>query len=449
MLPLLSLSEASALDKALIEKCGLDESSLVSAAALGAYETYKDIFRGRSILFVVGKGNNGSDALALAELVIGDASKVSVYNHFDKGNEENERRKSLLPPSVLVDAPVPSDVIVDGLFGVKCRLPLDERTQELVDWINSSHSCVISLDCPSGMLVKADYTITFMCQKREMYYPRLRGNAGRITLFNPGFPPNEIKGDGKVFLLEDSDYSVPSFGIADYKNTRGHVTVVGGSEKYPGAAILSSLAAFHAGAGKVSVLSSPSVRNAVLSSYPSIMVTDSLSSCDSFVVGPGWGDGDRKLLEGVLETGRPFVVDADGIKHLGGLKLSHRAVITPHLGEFTRLCAILGIEDSDIEESIRKAARTLECIVVLKSSTVLITDGDVLYVYDGANPSLGVAGSGDVLAGITGAILACGMNPLLSAVNAVILHQRSGREAERMYGFYSAENLVDTIGRLR
>ena len=179
------------------------------------------------------------------------------------------------------------------------------------------------------------------------------------------------------------------------------------------------------------------------------MVTDSLSSCDSFVVGPGWGEGDRKLLEGVIETGKPFVVDADGIKHLGGLKLSLRAVITPHIGEYTRLCAILEIENSNLEESIRQVARTLECIVVLKSSTVLITDGDVLYVYDGANPSLGVAGSGDVLAGITGAFLACGMNPLLSAVNAVILHQRSGREAERMYGFYSAENLVDTIGRLR
>jgi ADP-dependent NAD(P)H-hydrate dehydratase / NAD(P)H-hydrate epimerase len=449
MLPLLSLSEASALDKALIEKCGLDESSLVSSAALGAYETYKDIFRGKSVLFVVGKGNNGSDALALAALALPSASKVSVYNHFDKGNEENERRKSLLPPSAFVDSPVPSDVIVDGLFGVKCRLPLDERTGRLVDWINSSSSVVLSLDCPSGMLVRADYTITFMCQKREMYYPRLRGNAGRITLFNPGFPPHEIKGDGSAFLLEDGDYSVPSFGIADYKNTRGHVTVVGGSEKYPGAAVLSSLAAFHAGAGKVSVLSSPSVRNAVLSSYPSIMVTDSLFQGDSFVVGPGWGEGDRKLLEDVTATGKPFVVDADGIKHLGGLKLSHRAVITPHIGEYTRLCAILGIEKGDIEKNIRGVALTLECVVVLKSSTVLITDGDVLYVCDGANPSLGVAGSGDVLAGITGAFLASGMNPLLSAVNAVILHQRSGREAERMYGFYSAENLVDTIGRLR
>ncbi len=449
MLPLLSLSDASALDGALIEKCGLDESSLVTNAALGAYETYRDIFSGRSVLFVAGKGNNGSDALALAELVLGTASEVHVYNHFGKGNEENERRKSLLPPSVFVDDPVPSDVIVDGLFGVKCRLPLDERTQHVVDWMNSSSSVVISLDCPSGMLVRADYTITFMCHKREMYYPRTRGNAGRITLFNPGFPPEEIKGDGKAFLLGDGDYSIPPFGITDYKNTRGHVTVVGGSEKYPGAALLSSLAAFHAGAGKVSVVSSPSVRRAVLSSYPSIMVSDSLSSGDSFVVGPGWGDGDRKLLESVIETGKSFVVDADGIKHLGGLKLGWRAVITPHLGEFTRLCAILGIEDSDIEKNIRKVARTLECVVVLKSSVVLITDGDVIYVSDGVNPSLGVAGSGDVLAGITGAFLALGLSPLQSALNAVILHQRSGREAEKRWGFYSAENLADIIGRLR
>ncbi len=452
MLPLLTLSQASSLDKSLIASCDLDEHSLVSNAALGAFECYREIFRGRRVLFVAGKGNNGSDALALVPLVLPVASSVAVYCHFDNGNEENEWRRKAIAPSIFVSDFVDSDVIVDGLFGVKCRLPLDERTRALVDRMNSSRAAVISLDCPSAFLVEADYTITFMCQKEEMYLPQNRAYCGKITLFNPGFPPSRIEGDGKTFLLSDDDYNPPHFSADGYKNTRGHVCIAAGSDRYPGAAIMSALSAFHAGAGKVSVLSSTAVREALLSSYPSVMLADEtcdFSRFDSFVAGPGWDEGSREILERINKSGRKYVVDADGIKLLSGFRCGWRAVITPHLGEFRRLLSLLSIDDDNLIDTVRKVAFTLECIVVLKGVTVIISDGEEVYMADGANPSLGVAGSGDVLSGVIGAFLASGDDLLSAAINGVLLHQRSGRKAHEEEGFYSAEDLIRTIGRLR
>ncbi len=452
MLPLLTLSSASENDSALIRECALDEHSLVSNAATGAYLSCRDLFRGKRVLFVVGKGNNGSDALALASLVTALARSVSVYCHFPDGSAENMRRRLQLEPSLFVDEMRPADVIVDGLFGVKCRLPLDERTEDIISFINSSGAVVIALDVPSAFRVRADYTISFMCPKKEMYLPQNRASCGKIILFNPGFPEGRIRGDGKTFLLTGSDYFSPPIPLDGYKNTRGHVCIAGGSERYPGAPIISSLAAFHSGAGKVTILSTGTVRERILASHPSLMFADEgtpLTQYDSFVAGPGWDEGSREILERISQSGKNYVVDADAIKLLPGLKTGGRAVITPHAGEFGKLLALLGFDEGDIIRNAERTALELECVVVLKGVTTIITDGSLLYIADGANPSLGVAGSGDVLSGVIGAFLAYGLSPLTAAVNGVLLHQRSGRAAEEEYGFYSAEDLIKEIGRNR
>lgn len=453
MFPLLSSEEAQTLDKSLIESFSLSERSLVGNVAVLTYTKYRSLFDGKRVLFVVGKGNNGSDALSLASIVEKNAEKIFIYCHYEKGNSENEYRKSLLSPSLFVDEIISDvDTVVDGLFGSGYRKEIDERTEIVIKAVNAMDASVIALDSPSSYRVKADYTISFMCFKKEMFLPSLRSFSGEVTLVNPGFPPGEIKGDGRRFLLSDSDYSTAPFSCGDYKNSRGMVTVVGGSNRYPGAPILSALASFHAGAGKTAVVSSSTVRSAVLSSYPSIMVSSPslplpLSQC--YVVGPGWNRGSRSALTKVIESGKRMVVDADAIKHLPGLKLSRRGVITPHIGEYKRLIKSLGIDDGDLEESLKKTADILECIVVLKGATTIITDGEKFYYVDGANPSLGVAGSGDVLAGITGAFLASSDDILKSAVNAVILHQRCGRLLEKSLGFYSAEDIIGAVGRLR
>ena len=106
--------------------------------------------------------------------------------------------------------------------------------------MEESSSYKIALDVPSGFCYKADATVAFMCKKMEMYYPENRGKCGMIYSYNPGFPKEEYY-DSDTVLLSDTDYSASPFSLSDYKNTRGHLFVFGGSERYPGAPLLSML----------------------------------------------------------------------------------------------------------------------------------------------------------------------------------------------------------------
>ena len=129
-------------------------------------------------------------------------------------------------------------------------------------------------------------------------------------------------------------------------------------------------------------------------------------------------------------------------------------MLTPHVGEYRRLCVALGIDDAlsdpdTLPYKLREIASHLDAVIVLKAASVWIADRDAVYIYHGANPSLGVAGSGDVLSGIIGALLAAGEKPLNAAIDGVILHQRAGRNAHNTYGFYSAEELILEVGKAR
>ena len=326
---------------------------------------------------------------------------------------------------------------------------------EIINEVNSSGSFVVSVDIPSANLIKADITVSLMCSKLELYHPLERARSGKILLRNPGFPEDDIIAMAEdCFLLDESDLTIREIPIDGYKNSRGHVAVLGGSDKYPGAPILSCLSAFHSGAGLVTLISAESVLDRAFRFHPSIMHSngDGLSKFSSLAIGPGWDNGDENLLDKAISSGKNMVLDADSLKLLNGKKLGGRAIITPHIGEYKRLCSLLeipnGLESADsLRKSLKALSDKLECVVVLKSSTVWITDGENLFVFDGANPSLGVAGSGDVLTGIIASLLAQGEGLLDAAINGVIMHQTAGRRAKEKYGYYSAEELIGEIVR--
>ena len=140
-----------------------------------------------------------------------------------------------------------------------------------------------------------------------------------------------------------------------------------------------------------------------------------------------------------------MVLDADGLNMIEkGDDFSSRAILTPHVGEFKRLCGRL-----DLDEDALILSKVLNAVIVKKSNVVEIAFNGMRYFYVGNNPSLGVAGSGDVLPGIIGALLASGESPLNAAINGVILHQRSGKRAHERLGFYDSIDLVEEVGRLR
>lgn len=453
MTPLYSLKQSSAMDHALIEKFSLSEDKLIESAAKGAFEISMPQIKDKDVLFLVGKGNNGSDALSMARLSLGVAKNVYVLLLFDGGNQENMRRRELLPPSVFVSDFRSADTIVDGVFGFSFHGEIKGRIREIFDEVERSDSYKIALDVPSGFSYCASSTITFMCGKSELYYPENRAKCGIIHLYNPGFPENGYE-NADTFLLSPSDYSVPSFHPSAYKNTRGHLLIAGGSDRYPGAPLLSSLAAFHSGCGLVTLLSKKSVLDRVYNAYPSIMGIEKglmgIIKNNAFLLGPGWDEGDREVLDKAKESGKNMVLDADAIKLIvKGDSFSSKAVLTPHKGEFRTLCSNLEIEDDDFLERAKKVSYSLDAVLVIKTSVVWIVYKEKAFVYDGENPSLGVAGSGDVLSGIIGAFLSSGMDILSASINGVILHQRCGKTLSDKLGFYSAEDIIEEVGRER
>lgn len=453
MLPLLTCSQIRSLEKKLIEKYKLDESNLIDNVAQFCYKEIEKNIIDKDVLFVCGKGNNASDALSLALLSLEKARTVSIFLCFDSANEENIKRQKMLPESVFVTAIGDNyDTIVDGIFGFGFRGDVSEEIRETIDIINKSRATVISLDVPSAFLVKADYTYTFTSHKVELYDPFLRSNCGSIKLFNPGFREEEIVAEDS-FLLLDDDYSIPPFGLDAYKKTRGRVLVLGGSKKYRGAPLLSALSAFHAGAGMVTIYSKKEVIDSFLPFYPSILYREEddggCFDYDSIVVGPGWDEGRKDILYSLIEENKKLVIDADAIKLIGKKKLGGKAIITPHIGEFNTLMKNLSLEkSSSIFSDVKNAAKRTEGVIVLKSSIVIISDGEKLFVYDGSNNSLGVAGSGDVLGGIIASFLAI-LPPLEAAINGTILHQKVGRRLKNELGYYTAEDIIKEIGRER
>lgn len=453
MLPLLSCSQIRVLEKKFIEKYKLDESNLIDNVASFCYREIEKEIEKKDVLFVCGKGNNASDALSLALLSLEKAKSVSVYLCFDSANEENIKRQKMLPSSVFVTSLSSHyDTIVDGIFGFGFRGEVSKEIRATIDLINKSGSTVISLDVPSAFLVKATYTYTFTSHKKELYNPLTRNCCGLIKLFNPGFKEDEIVAEDS-FLLLDDDYSVPPISLDGYKKTRGRVLVVGGSKKYRGAPLLSALSAFHTGSGMVTILSKKEVSDSLLPFYPSILYREEDDGenfdYDSILLGPGWNEGRKDILYSLIDENKKLVIDADAIKLIGKKKLNNRAIITPHIGEFNTLMKNLSLEkSSSIFDDVKKAAKETEGVIVLKSSVVIISDGERLFVYDGANNSLGVAGSGDVLSGIILSFLALS-SPLEAAINGTILHQRVGRRLKEELGYYTAEDIIKEIGRER
>lgn len=446
MLPLLNAEKVNEWDRKTRESYGLSSSQLVDNAAKNVYGITSEKVAGKIVLVLAGGGNNGSDALSYA-LLIKDICRVMLWFAPGKANDLNLslRRRCADAGIATVAGFVSCDVIIDGIFGCAFHPPVEEPVLSMIMKANSSDAFKISMDVPSAYLFKADLCITFSILKREQYELGARECSGKIILSNPGFPESEIKKvESDTMLLADSDYSVKPFSDVSFKNRRGHVAILGGSSSYPGAPVLSAKASFHAGAGLVSIFTSSGAYASVSSYRPAIVRCSGFSDegFDSLVLGPGWGcEGSRDSFF----LNKKKVLDADAIKLIRKEDdFSSLAVITPHVGEFRRLCASLGIR-----EDAREASLAINAVIVLKSHVTEIAFGNRSYLYDGMNASLGVAGSGDVLSGIIGAFLACGEDVLEAAVNAVILHQKCGRSCRSKYGYYDSLELINEVGLLR
>jgi hydroxyethylthiazole kinase-like uncharacterized protein yjeF len=434
---------------------------------------------GGRFLVLCGRGNNGGDGLVAARKLHSRGRTVHVELVGGHERLEGEPRRNLLAlqsaglsPTTIPEALEvgPADVVVDALFGIGLRRapegPFAEAISRIRAW-RSAGAKVVAADLPSGLsgdsgqpfepCVSADATLSFGLLKVGQVVEPGRSLCGALREVEIGIPPVAWQGLPRpaMWLLEEQDARrrIPKRRADGHKGTYGHVLVVAGSWGKTGAAAMTATAALRSGAGLVTVATRPEALVPVMAHAPELMGVELISdgglgpgdlnplleACDgkdALVVGPGIprGEGTAKLLGSLLEELEiPVVLDADALNALAGQPdVLQRAkcplVLTPHPGEMARLS---GRKIPDVLRDRVGVARTMaaahQAVVVLKGAATLVCLEDgTIFVCPTGNPGMATGGTGDVLAGVVGALLAQGLGAEDSAVAGVYVHGLAG-----------------------
>jgi len=426
------------------------EGALMQRAAAGlAAECTRILHQGvygSTVAVLAGAGDNGGDALyAGARLAARGAAVTAVLLSPDRAHPGGlaalrAAGGRALPAGspAATGAVAAARLVLDGIVGIGGSGGLRPAAAGLVAAVTGT---VVAVDLPSGVdadtgavegeAVRADVTVTFGTLKPGLLVGAGAEHAGDVRLVEIGLDLPEPR----LRVLDPADVArlVPRPGPRDDKYTRGVVGVAAGSSTYPGAGVLSAGAAVHGGAGMVRYAGGAAEH--VRSRWPEAIVTEGKPSeagqVQAWVVGPGIGTDDAAagLLRDVLGQDVPVLVDADGLTLLARepeLVRSRTAptVLTPHDREFERVAGPLG---DDRVGAARRAAAEMGVTMLLKGNATVVADPDgFAYVNPTGTPWLATAGSGDVLSGLGGALLAGGVEPALAAALAAYLHGLAG-----------------------
>ncbi|MDQ1833542.1 NAD(P)H-hydrate dehydratase [Massilia scottii] len=446
----------------------LPAGTLMRRAGEAATSAARDMLAGRKVLVLAGPGNNGGDALEVAANLAGantdlDAD-VTVLHLPGAAAPPPETAQALAraraSKAQFVDTlPLGRDwgLIVDGLFGIGLARPLDGAMRTLVETINELGRPVLALDVPSGLdadtgavigpdgvAIHATRTITFIADKPGLHTYEGRDYAGQVQVAPLGIDPGQRPPAG-ARLNEPALFArhLAPRRHNSHKGSFGDVAVVGGAKGMAGAPLLAARGALFCGAGRVFVAAIDPVA-AVDFAQPEIMMRDAQefdSGDATLVIGPGMGDSvtAMRVLFKALEGTAPLVLDADALNLLAASpdlqgRLAQRAapaILTPHPLEAARLLGVTsGVVQGDRLAAARELASRLNAVVVLKGSgSVIAHASGAAVINPTGNAGLATAGSGDVLAGICGSLLAQGWQAWEAALGAVWVH---GAAADRL-----------------
>lgn len=340
-------------------------------------------------------------------------------------------------PSVLHDEITNADCIIDGIFGSGLNKPVSAEICEILSLTNSAKSLKIAVDIPSGIdkngrilggAFCADLTIAMGALKLALFSDGAKDYVGRIKVANLGISRRNFEERSEYFLLQKSDLKLP---LRRKQNTNkgdfGHTYVVSG--QMSGAAQMAALAAHAIGSGLVSVVSKEP-----LNLSPILMQKSSFDAARVVVCGCGLGE--RKIDLAALRD-KSCVIDADLCYEreiLSLLNANSNLILTPHPKEFCSLLKIAGIADlsvSELQERRFELARAwsdkFSGVLVLKGANTLIAQAGIIYVCDKGSAALAKGGSGDVLAGLIGGLLAQSYSPLQASICGVLAHALAAR----------------------
>ena len=422
---------------------GLPEGTLMARAATGLADTCANLLRdlgmsiaGARVVLLVGSGNNGGDALYAGALLARRGMRVSAMVLGERWHAGGLEALRAAGGSVGADGDdlARADLVIDGILGIGGTGALRGEATAAARRARESGGLIVAVDVPSGVdadtgavadshaVIDADVTVTLGCPKPGLLLSPGRDRAGAVVVVDIGL--EESLPAAGLHVLDEVDLAavVPEPSSEDYKYSRGVVGIAAGSPRYRGAAFMATGAARRGNAGMVHVLDrGDGIASALVDEFWDVVIASTapaaVARTTAWVVGPGLGtdvDALRVLLD-VLAVHAPVVVDADALRMLReGPAITalsarrHPTVLTPHEGEFAALGYDIGTGASeDRLGSARRAARDLGAVVLLKGSgTVVASPTGAAYVDAFGTPDLGTAGSGDVLSGLLGALLA-------------------------------------------
>ncbi len=516
MYPLLTASQMRLCDETTINN-GTPSQTLMERAARAAIEIAKSdpaiataLTLTHRILLLCGSGNNGGDGFAMARFLLKEGYDATVvYGGAWANNAPDPTHMSVecahqyelwcvadgktlaTLPALIPDR----TLVIDALFGIGLSRPIEGRLAEWIDIINQGAARgdypILALDVPSGVdvntgatlgtAVKATATATFAAPKRGLLLYPAATHVGQLHICDIGISTAPLTDSSTHLLMPDDLSLLPARPAYANKGTFGRVTVIGGASGMCGAPYFAAKTAYRAGAGLVEILTADDNRiplqtlipEAVLTTYnlqrpiPENVLSPLLARADSIVLGCGLGQSETAgaLVASVLHTATvPVVLDADALNLLANAPTIQDAlrartattILTPHLGEASRLCSRPIPEiAADLFATSDAIAQAYGVICVLKDARTVVSDGTNRYIQSCGNSGMATGGSGDCLAGLIGSLLAqyhdlCDLSPAHLAALGVLLHAMAGDVAAKDLGEHAlmASDLADAVGQV-
>lgn len=453
------------LDRLAIEQHGIAGYELMTRAGRAAFRNLRARWpEARAVTVCCGAGNNGGDGYVIARLAreagLG-VQLIALKAASDLTGDAARAARDWIEGGGAVepmDERLRGDVIVDALLGTGLDRPAEGDWARMIEHINDSDRPVLAVDIPSGLsadtgmplgpCVLADMTVTFIGNKRGLWTGQGARWCGRRLYEDLKTPPaihQRVSADAELLSAALTDALMPPRPPETHKGDLGHVLVIGGDHGMPGAAILAGQAALRAGSGLVSLATRAEHAIAAVTVQAELMAhaVEDLPGLDALIeradvlaLGPGLGQSDwsKAVWLRAMQSGRPLVVDADGLNLLAMQDLRARDwILTPHPGEAARL---LGCVVDDVQADRFVAARALAeryaAVVVLKGhgSLVATPEGE-LAVCPYGNPAMATAGMGDALTGVIASLFGQGHSARDAARLGVLLHALAGDRAAR------------------
>jgi len=500
-------------DRAAIDKYAIPGLLLMENAGRGFVDLIlnrKDRLGERAVVVVCGKGNNGGDGFVIARHFANKGCRVHVALLCRRRDVRGDAKTNLdiwlkmvseaknalsfqeAVSPIQVNRLPKAAVLVDAIFGTGFVGKVRGIQRKAIEWINSQNSFVASVDIPSGvdatsgivenLAVKANITAAMGLAKPGHYVGVGREHAGEVEVVDisiPSFVYKPIPNQIYRVLREDIANVLPHRPLSAHKYSVGKVFILAGSRGFTGAPFMTAQSAMRAGAGAVILGVPKSIHSVLARKVTEVMVTpledtangtvafsaldairEKIDWADVVVLGPGLARNDETqgLILGLVPSiSKPLVLDADGLNAVAAQpsvlrKRQYATILTPHVGELSRLIKQDGRSIDMHRVSVAPAAaKMLNSTVILKGApTVTGSPTGTAYINSTGNPGMATAGAGDVLAGITGSLVAQGMEAEHAAYSAVFIHGMCGDLAAKTYGQRGllALDLVDQLPKV-